>query len=583
MNIVSTGGNVLGTGQLIDSLGICIGATICTNGTGTVSIQHGITSPFNLNAFLVGGATTNGTFGTINVGGLVIGAIAIPNPAGSLVQGNLTVTPGGIPSTTPIATVPVIEFSGIKERRSEVPRDRSRPTVDTSDVDRDRAGRALEVGDYGGAFDAIESAYISAYENYLGETLTFQVKNIEQLQQELDDVSKLSGSVTTAVYPIIMGDRLELLIIPPKGMSKPFREFVADAKQSAIMPVIMDFANNIRDTGSDDYMEQSQQLYNWLVRPYRDRLQALQEQYQKSDLRTGQVNQNPNHIQANAKQTTPKTDPQVQLPPTLIFVMDGGLRVIPVAALHDGKRFLIEEYALANLPYLRATRLEKRDRNLNNVLAMGLTESVQGFSALPGVKIEVSTISSQALKGNSYFDQEFTVDNLQEKRRQGNYGVLHLATHAQFISDDSKGAFIQFWNERLFIDRIPKLRFDSPLIEMLTLSACQTAVGQNLGLGGLAVSSGAKSVLASLWEVSDTGTAPLMIQFYNSFPENITKAIALQRSQIGMISGGVTIKDGKIIGIPNVLPIPLAKGTESNISIQHPYFWSSFILIGNWL
>lgn len=61
---------------------------------------------------------------------------------------------------------------------------------------------------------------------------------------------------------------------------------------------------------------------------------------------------------------------------------------------------------------------------------------------------------------------------------------------------------------------------------MLTLSACQTAVGQNLGLGGLSVSSGARSVLASLWEVSDTGTAPLMIQFYNSFPEDITKAIA---------------------------------------------------------
>jgi CHAT domain-containing protein len=263
--------------------------------------------------------------------------------------------------------------------------------------------------------------------------------------------------------------------------------------------------------------------------------------------------------------------------------MDGGLRVVPVAALHDGKQFLIEKYALANLPYLRVTRLEDRDRRLNSILAMGLTESVQGLSALPSVKIEVNTISSKIIAGDSYLDKEFTIANLQEKRRQGNFTILHLATHAQFVSDSSQGSFIQFWNERLSLDRIPSLRFDSPVIEMLTLSACETAVGQNLGLGGLSISSGARSVLASLWQVSDAGTAPLMIQFYNSFPENITKAIALQRAQIDLLKGKVTIQNGKVIGIPKLPDIPLPLAVNSNINLQHPYFWSSFILIGNWL
>jgi len=416
----------------------------------------------------------------------------------------------------------------------------------------------------------MEKGRQSEFENYLGATITTEAKNIDQIQTELQKVSSLSGSSTTVVYPLILSDRLELLIIPPKGMGKPFREFVTEAKASEIVPVIQDFANNIRDVSSQDYLEQSQKLYDWLVRPYSDRLQTLQDRSQPTNTQTKQSPE-------TAKQ------PKEKLPSTLVFVMDGGLRVIPVAALHDGKQFLIEKYALANLPYLRVSRLEKRDRNLNSILAMGLTESMQGFSALPSVKIEVNTISSQALKSSAYLDQEFTISNLQDKRRQGNFAVLHLATHAQFTSNDTNGAFIQFWNERLPIDRLPSLRFDSPLVEMLTLSACQTAVGQNLGLGGLAISSGAKSVLASLWEVSDSGTAPLMIQFYNSFPENITKAIALQRAQIDMLSGKVRIEDGNILGIPNLPTIPLSTLNSAEINLKHPFFWSSFILIGNWL
>ena len=418
----------------------------------------------------------------------------------------------------------------------------------------------------------MEKGHISEFENYLGETLTPQIKNLDQLQQELDEISLRTGSATTVVYPLILSDRLELLIIPPKGTGKPFREFVADAKESEITPIIQDFANNIRDINSQDYLEQSQKLYNWLVRPYSDRLEALQK------------NNQTNSPQANIKQNESKPNVTAEkLPPTLVFVMDGGLRVIPVAALHDGKQFLIEKYALANLPYLRASRLESRDRRLNSILAMGLTESVQGFAALPSVKLEVSTIGSKVLVGDTYLDKEFTVENLQAKRRQGNFTILHLATHAKFNSSDAQGAFIQFWNERLSIDRIPSLRFDSPLIEMLTLSACQTAVGQNLGLGGLAASSGARSVLASLWEVSDIGTAPLMIEFYNSFPENITKAIALQRAQVDLLRGTVSIKDGKIIGIPKLPAIPLSNKNVDNVNLEHPFFWSSFILIGNWL
>ena len=237
-------------------------------------------------------------------------------------------------------------------------------------------------------------------------------------------------------------------------------------------------------------MKEAKQLYDWVIRPIESELQA-------------------NQIE------------------TLVFVMDGSLRVTPVAAFHDGKQFLVEKYALANIPSLRLTNLEQRDRSNNRILAMGLSEAVQGFSALPAVETEIATISSQILPGNSFLNRPFSVENLKTQRSQENYAIVHLATHAQFFLDRDN-SFIQFYNERLKIGEIFKLKLDSPRIEMLTLSACQTALGNNMGISGAAIESGAKSVLASLWSVSDAGTAPLMMSFYSYWKEASSKALALQ-------------------------------------------------------
>jgi CHAT domain-containing protein len=335
------------------------------------------------------------------------------------------------------------------------------------------------------------------------------------------------------------------LVIPPKEKGKPFRKFTNAANQEMVEALVSDYRNNIRDVGSNDYLEQSQKLYDLIIRPIDQQLTAMK------------IN-------------------------TLVFVMDGGLRVTPPAALHDGKQFLIERYAIANVPTIRATRVEERDRKATRVLAMGLTESVEGFSALPSVDIEIKTISSEVLKGTSFLNKDFTISNLQNQRQKGIYSILHLGTHAKFVSDTSQESFIQFWNSRLSLSEIPKLRFDSPAIDMLTLSACQTAVGNNLGISGLAVESGARSVLASLWEVSDSGTAPLMISFYKAFPEAVNKAQAMQQAQIQLLKGKVNIRDGQITGITGFPNIPLPTGSN-DINLSHPFYWSSFILVGNWL
>jgi CHAT domain-containing protein len=147
------------------------------------------------------------------------------------------------------------------------------------------------------------------------------------------------------------------------------------------------------------------------------------------------------------------------------------------------------------------------------------------------------------------------------------------------VKQSPQESFIQFWDDRLQMNQISKMNL---VTDLLTLSACETAVGEHLGLAGVAVDSGAKSVLASLWPVSDAGTAPLMIRFYRGLPKASSKAVALQEAQLAFLRGEVTIKNNQILGIQGMSNIPLT--TASNqLNLQHPYFWASFTLVGNWL
>jgi CHAT domain-containing protein len=264
---------------------------------------------------------------------------------------------------------------------------------------------------------------------------------------------------------------------------------------------------------------------------------------------------------------------------TLVFVMSGDLRSVPPAVLHNGRQFLIEEYAIASLPALTLTRLQERDRQNNRVLAMGISEAIGGFNPLPAVPVEVRTVTQGA--GEAFLNEPVTVQTLQQQRQQNRFGIVHLATHAQFTGTTADGAFIQLWNERLPIAQIPNLKLDNPQVELLVLSACQTAVGPGLGLGGMAVQEGVRSVLASLWAVSDAGTVPLTLGFYQELRDSRSKAIALRDIQQQMLRGQIRVANGQLTGLRGLgtLAVPVA-GT---LDLRHPFFWSAFSLVGNWL
>ena len=533
---VSTGGNIRVLGTVSSPFASCAGASICTasnsgNSGGSIFLRHG-----GLNPFVIGNSSINGTAGIVTTGSSTL-ALSRIIPVGTSIfaQGNISIAPSGETTFTPpkilVNPPPTeVETNDLLEIKDEMKKE-----VDIR----------LKEGNLEKAFQAIEKAYVSELGIFLGESLKPPAISISEAQDLLSDVSKRSGSASVLIYPIMLNDRIEILVIPPKELGKPFHRYTNYANEEEIITVLTDYRASLRDTSSQDYLEQAQKLYDWVMRPIDAQLQELKIE-------------------------------------TVVFVMDSGLRVIPPAALHDGKQFLVERYASANIPSLRVTRLEERDRQNTRVLAMGLTEAREGLSALPAVEVEIRTIGTQVLAGTTFLDRDFTVANMQVQRGKAKYGILHLGTHGKFLQDRSSESFIQFWDSRLRANQIPRLRFDQPVIDMLTLSACETAVGNNLGISGLAVESGARSILASLWAVSDVGTAPLMISFYKAFPNALSKATALRQAQLDLLKGKVKIENSQILGVDGLAAIALPKGTE-NVDIKHPFFWSSFILVGNWL
>jgi CHAT domain-containing protein len=274
-------------------------------------------------------------------------------------------------------------------------------------------------------------------------------------------------------------------------------------------------------------LQASAQLYDWLIRP----AEAMLSQH---------------HIK------------------TLVFVLDGELRNMPMAALYDGQAYLVERYSVAVTPGLQL--LEPRSLNAQDrrqVLIGGLTQSRQGFSALPGVATESAQIATN-VGADVFLDQKFTEDNLQTQISETSFPVVHLATHGQFSSKVEE-TFILTWDSRVTIDGLRHLlqtrsARDAEPIELLVLSACQTAEGDKratLGLAGLAVRSGARSTLATLWAVNDESTAEFMAEFYAVLAQQqVNKAESLRQAQLALLK---------------------------NPKYRHPYYWAPFVLIGNWL
>ncbi|MEM7062606.1 MAG: CHAT domain-containing protein [Cyanobacteria bacterium P01_B01_bin.77] len=286
--------------------------------------------------------------------------------------------------------------------------------------------------------------------------------------------------------------------------------------------------------------DEAQQLYDWLIRPFEADLADVE---------------------------------------TLVFVNDGLLRSVPMAALHDGNQFLIEKFAVATTPSLKLTTPEKLKRRGLKALLLGVSEpSVvlpeRVFDSLPAVEEELALLAKKLPATKTLLNDEFSIDTLQTALKETDYRILHMATHGTFgFSPEDNFVIVGAkdetgeYNETLTISELDQLirNVNDPTrepIELLTLTACETAIGGNrstLGLAGVAIRAGVRSAVASLWSVSDESTAEIIATFYDQLQQpELTKAEALRQAQIAMLKSGDIVK-------------------------AHPYRWAPFILIGNWL
>jgi CHAT domain-containing protein/Tfp pilus assembly protein PilF len=371
------------------------------------------------------------------------------------------------------------------------------------------------------------------YEPYLREARDIvELFKVAELQDYFQDdcvdmarakATKLDIVSQTAivVYPILLPDRTELLVSLPAGLER----FTVPVGSETLTQEVRAFRRKLEKRTTREFLPHAQQLYDWLIRPFEPALAALTLE-------------------------------------TLVFVPDGPLRTIPMAALHDGQQFLITKYALAITPSLDLTDPQPLKRDQARTLALGLTEAVQGFPALPNVSAELQAI--QKLQASDVLlNKEFLVSRVEKGLQSQQPTIVHVASHGQFESDVRK-TFILTFDDKLTMDRLDQFvgffRFRDDPLELLTLSACQTAAGDDraaLGLAGVAIKAGARSALATLWYINDQASSDLVAEFYRQLQDPaVSRALALQRAQL------------KLLNDPRY---------------QHPGYWSPFLLINNWL
>ena len=364
------------------------------------------------------------------------------------------------------------------------------------------------------ARDAIEAYKTAELRDY------FRDDCVDAARARVTKFDQLSPD-TAVIYPIMFASRLELLMSLPSGLTRISVPVTADRLTQEIRA----FRRVVEKRTTREYLPHAQQLYDWLVRPL------------EADLSRLQIT-------------------------TLVFVPDSALRTIPMAALHDGSTFLINKFALAMTPGITLTDPRPLNREKLRFLAAGLTKAVQGFPPLPYVAEEVESIQ-QLYKSDQLINNAFQAPRLERELRDGQYGILHIATHGKF-STDVNDSFLLTFDGKLTMQTLDQLiglfRFRQEPLELLTLSACQTGVGDDraaLGLAGVALKAGARSALATLWFINDEASATLISEFYRQLRNpSVSKAVALQRAQVKLLGDRV---------------------------YEHPAYWSPFLLLNNWL
>jgi filamentous hemagglutinin family protein len=385
---------------------------------------------------------------------------------------------------------------------------------------------------------------VKPFENYYGANFTQKQFSLPELQDNLERLEKATGK-KLAIINVDTESKI-LTLITPKDNT------VVAIPLTVTSEALRDKANLLRreiadpsNVTSSRYLTTSRQLYGWLIKPLEADLQAK------------------------------KID-------TLIFQLDSGLRLTPLAALNDGKQFLVEKYAISLIPSINLldTSYDPERVRASKVLAMGAS-TFKDDVPLPAVPAELRNVTQEA-GGSVFLNENFTLGNL--KAKTASYGLIHLATHADFNRGPVQGSYIKLSDTRLGLNQMRDLGWSQQKIELLVLSACRTAFGDSnteLGFAGLAVGAGVKTAVATLWRSSDLGTFGLMSDFYDELKTASIKADALRAAQVAMLRGEVRVENGQLRFKKATFPLPEDLKALGEVRLTHPYYWSGFTMIGS--
>ncbi|GAB1541170.1 hypothetical protein NUACC21_38400 [Scytonema sp. NUACC21] len=384
------------------------------------------------------------------------------------------------------------------------------------------------------ALATIDSLKLAELQNYFGNDCVITAIN------NLKNVDDLLEESTAVVSSIVFEDNTAIILSLPNGEKRI--EWI-DEKRDILRKEIDNFrkllVDGIKTIADDDIKQEAQKLYDRIVRNFE----------QKGDLKPDKIK-------------------------TLVFIQDSFLRSIPMAALYDGKQYLIEKYAIATTPSLRLTAPKELKRKESRALILGVTTKAKvdekNYPVLPKVASEIAEVKKQFPGSKLVVDKDFNQKNVEKELNKTVYPIIHISTHAQFGTIAEDTFLVAGDNSKLTIKELEtalrRVNSGSNSVELLTLTACQTAVGDDratLGLAGVALQVGVKSALATLWSVNDESTFNLISAFYSNFRNSgVSKAEALRQAQIKLIK---------------------AKESDINDQYDNPAYWAPFILSGNWL
>jgi filamentous hemagglutinin family protein len=344
------------------------------------------------------------------------------------------------------------------------------------------------------------------------------VAELEAQETDLDGISQTAA----IVYPILLEDRIETLV----SIAGQLHRRTTFVEAGSVRRASTRLRTALLSPGSGSvYLEPASDLYEWILRPIEGYL----------------------------------TEAGVE---TLVFVPGGALRSIPMAVLHDGERHLLERFEIAVTPSLDLVDPAPLSRSGLRLLAAGVSESVAGAAPLPAVPAEIELVE-QTFGGTTMLDAEFTIDAFQQAIQTQRPTVVHIASHGYFTGDPAT-SYLLAHDEPMTMERLSELigitRFRSDPVELLVLSACQTAAGDDrstLGLAGVAIRAGARSAIGSLWNISDEAALRLVTKLYEGLADpGRSRAAALRDAQLELLE---------------------------DPRFQHPFFWSPFLLISDWL